>query len=33
MDGKQHGIGKIINKEGIEKTGEFANGKFIQWLK
>jgi hypothetical protein len=31
-DGKQHGRGKFITKDGIERIGEWENGKKIRWI-
>ena len=30
--GKQHGIGTYISKDGMQKEGEWQNGKKIKWI-
>jgi hypothetical protein len=31
-DGKQHGRGKFISKDNVERIGEWENGKKIRWI-
>lgn len=32
MGGMQHGNGKMINKNGEERSGKWENGKNVQWF-